>query len=268
MYIKKAGTVILAISVLIWACMTFPALPEEKVKEFEQKTATLTERLLAEPEVGGYFKSEKDIERFTEFRTKFREGGRDELRKENPVFFSLAEALASERDPSLSKVAQVAAVAEAYDKYDQEKESLDHQKQTAQLRHSIGGRVGIALETVTRPLNFDWRTNVALLGGFAAKEVVVATLGTAYSLGKVSAEETTGLSERLSQEPGWNKLTAFTLILFVMFYAPCFVTLVVMRKETGTWKWPLFATLYTTMLAYVVALVVHTVGSFLGLGVT
>jgi len=268
MYIKKAGTVILAISVLIWACMTFPALPEEKAKEYEQKTATLTEKLLAEPGVRGYFKSEKDIERFAEFRTRFREGGRDELRKENPVFFSLAEALASERDPSLSKVAQVAAVAEAYDKYDQEKESLDHEKQTAQLRHSIGGRVGIALETVTRPLNFDWRTNVALLGGFAAKEVVVATLGTAYSLGKVSAEETTGLSERLSQEPGWNKLTAFTLILFVMFYAPCFVTLVVMRKETGTWKWPLFATIYTTMLAYVVALVVHTVGSFLGLGVS
>ncbi|MCA1960632.1 MAG: ferrous iron transport protein B [Desulfomonile sp.] len=270
MYIKKAGTVILAISVLIWACMTFPALPEEKAKEYEQKTATLTERFLAEPEVSGYFKSEKDINKFVEFRTKLREGRSDELRKESPAFFKLAEVLAAEGGaPSAKdKDPQVAAVAEMYDRYDKERESIEHEKQTAQLRHSIGGRLGMALEVVTRPLNFDWRTNVALVGGFAAKEVVVSTLGTAYSLGKVQTEEATGLSERLSQEPGWNKLTAFTLILFVMFYAPCFVTLVVMRKETGTWKWPAFATLYTTTLAYIVALVVHTAGSLLGLGLS
>jgi ferrous iron transport protein B len=117
-------------------------------------------------------------------------------------------------------------------------------------------------------MGFDWRTNVALVGGFAAKEVVVSTLGTAYSLGDVGPEQGKRLEDRLKTQPGWNPLKAFTLILFVMLYAPCFVTLVVIRRETGTWRWPLFATAYTTTLAYCVAFTVHTIGSLLGLGVS
>jgi ferrous iron transport protein B len=268
LYIKKAGTVILAISIVIWACMTFPELPEEKAKDYEQRIAVLTGQFLAEQRVRGYFASEKDLERFEEFRTRFARGRGEDLRKESPTFFRLAEALAADGKPTSSVDPEVAETAAAYDRFDQGKQRIEREKQTAQLRNSIGGRVGIALETVTRPLNFDWRTNIALVGGFSAKEVVVATLGTAYSLGKVSDEDTTGLAERLKREPGWNKLTAFTLILFVMFYAPCFVTLVVMRKETGTWKWPVFATVYTTTLAYIVALAVYTTGSVLGLGVS
>ena len=68
------------------------------------------------------------------------------------------------------------------------KRAIEGEKLSTQLQNTIGGRIGIALETVFKPIGFDWRTNVALLGGFAAKEVVVATLGTAYSLGEVKAE--------------------------------------------------------------------------------
>ncbi len=126
----------------------------------------------------------------------------------------------------------------------------------------------IFLELVFLPIGFDWRTNVALLGGFAAKEVVVSTLGTAYSLGSNNAEKSWNLSERLKNEPGWNPLMAFTLIIFVMLYAPCFVTLVVIRRETGKWRWTFFAMVYTTLLAYVMAFLVKTAGSFLGIGLT
>ncbi|MGC8658115.1 MAG: nucleoside recognition domain-containing protein, partial [Desulfomonilaceae bacterium] len=113
-----------------------------------------------------------------------------------------------------------------------------------------------------------WKTNVALLGGFAAKEVVVSTLGTAYSLGTVEREQYPSLSDQLKHEPGWNPLMAFTLIMFVMLYAPCIVTLVVIKRETGKWRWMLFAMVYTTTLAYVVALIVKTTGTLLGLGLT
>jgi len=86
-------------------------------------------------------------------------------------------------------------------------------------------------------------------------------------LGKVDLEETGSLSERLRNEPGWDPLTAFTLILFVMLYSPCFVTVAVIRKETGGWKWAIFAMVYTTALAYVVAACVYSAGATLGLGV-
>jgi len=99
--------------------------------------------------------------------------------------------------------------------------------------------------------------------GFAAKEVVVSTLGTVYSLGKVEPDASESLADRRRNEPNWNALTALSLIVFVMLYAPCFVTLVVMRRETGSWKWPAFAMGYSTVLAYVVAFTVSSIG-FLG----
>jgi ferrous iron transport protein B len=188
----------------------------------------------------------------------------EKLKRENPAFFALAQALRKgaqgEAQPPASSLPRL------YERFVARKTEVLSQKRTAALKNTIGGRIGTALEYVTRPLNFDWRTNIALIGGFAAKEVVVATLGTAYSLAEVNPEETVSLQEKLKKEALWNPLTAFTLIMFVMLYAPCFVTLVVMRKETGGFKWPLFAMAYTTTLAYFVALVVHSVGSFLGIG--
>ncbi len=157
-------------------------------------------------------------------------------------------------------------VAEAYSDYSKEKNALEGEKQSARLRNTIGGRIGVALESVFSPMGFDWRTNVALLGGFAAKEVIVATLGTAYSLGEVEPEKAESLSEKLSKDPHWNPLTAFTLLLFVMLYNPCIATLVTIRKESGKWRWTLFAMAYTTILAYAVALAVHSAGTLLNIG--
>ncbi|ADK84631.1 ferrous iron transport protein B [Desulfarculus baarsii DSM 2075] len=191
-YIKKAGTVILGISIVMWAMMSFPGLPEEQAAQWEQKVA----------------------------------------------------AAAS----------------------DEAKATVEQDMAQAQLAHSLAGRIGQGLDGLMSPLGFDWRTNVALVGGFAAKEVVVATLGTAYSMGEVDPEETEGLAQRLAREPGWGPLKAMALMIFVMIYAPCFVTVAVIKKEAGSWKWALFSVAYTTALAYVLALAVYRGGMALGLG--
>ena len=99
----------------------------------------------------------------------------------------------------------------------------------------------------------------------AAKEVIVSSLGTAYSLGG-SEDGEAGLSHRLAATPGWSRLNAFTLMIFVMLYAPCFVTVIAIKKETGSWGWAGFSMLYTTALAYTLALVVRQAGLALGLG--
>jgi ferrous iron transport protein B len=88
------------------------------------------------------------------------------------------------------------------------------------------------------------------------------------ALKKITVALAGNLSERLSQDSGWNPLKAFTLLVFVMLYAPCVTTLVVIKKETGTWRWPLFAMAYTTTLAYGVALLVNAIGRLLGWGMT
>ncbi|MCK5310954.1 MAG: ferrous iron transport protein B, partial [Desulfobacteraceae bacterium] len=120
---------------------------------------------------------------------------------------------------------------------------------------------GSSLEGITKFAGFDWRTNIALVGGFAAKEVVVSTLGTAYSIGEVDPEETTSLSDKLKAADGFGPLTAFSLILFTIFYAPCFVTVVCIAKEAGSWKWAGFSIVFNTALALGVSVLFYQIGS-------
>jgi ferrous iron transport protein B len=211
-YIRKAGTIILAVSILLWAMMTFPGLPEDESLYFESRR---TEILASVPmAVQGELENK---------------GGTG----------SLSAAAAAVRTDLLA---------------------IDQAEAEAALRYSAAGRLGGALEPISRLAGFDWRTNIALVGGFAAKEVVVSTLGTAYSLGDVDPEETGGLAARLAGAPGWSPLVAFSLIIFTIFYAPCFVSVVCIAREAGSWKWGLFAVVFNTTLAFVLAATVFQVG--------
>ena len=116
------------------------------------------------------------------------------------------------------------------------------------------------LEPISRAAGFDWRTNIALIGGFAAKEVVLGVLGTAYSLENTDEENYLSLSEQLAKRSDWNPVRAFALMVFVMLYAPCLVTIAVIRRESGSWKWAAFSTLYSTTFAFVLAVIVYQVG--------
>ncbi len=144
----------------------------------------------------------------------------------------------------------------------------EEQAQQVQTQNSIAGKIGTAIEPVTQLAGFDWRDNIALIGGLAAKEVVVGTLGIAYSMGEVDAEDSKALSNRVKaewsvlDEDGKNRgpLKGFALIIFVMLYAPCVATLAVIKKETGSWKWTIFSTAYSTALGFVMAVLIYQIG--------
>ncbi|MFA6284770.1 MAG: ferrous iron transport protein B [Desulfurivibrionaceae bacterium] len=200
-YIKKAGTTILAISILIWAMMTFPGLPQAEEEFFAQQRQEVIASAVQTPE-------------------------------------------ALQREEKLA--------------------AIDTARAGSALRHSLAGRIGIAMESVSWLPGFDWRTNIALVGGFAAKEVIVTTLGTAYSLGETGPEENASLAETLAQDPHWNPVVALALIVFVMFYAPCFVTVVCISRESGSWKWGVFSICFNTGFAFVLATLVYQGGKALG----
>ena len=215
-YIKKAGTVILGIAIILWAMMTFPGLPASKMEEFEKEREAA---MAAVP----------------------------------PSFVHELEG--ADGDSALSQ--------EATDLKNR-LQDIDSREAEAGLRNSVAGRIGTTLEGVTRWAGFDWRTNIALVGGFAAKEVVVSTLGTAYSLGEVDPEESGSLSETLASSPVWSPLVALSLIVFTIFYAPCFVAVVCIAKEAGSWKWGGFSMLFNTVLAFILATLVFQIGSAVG----
>lgn len=192
-YLKKAGTVILAISIVVWAAMAYPGLPEDRVQAHETTLAELQSQLKsAEPDSALYQSLEKRI------------------RTENGRF--------SEET----------------------------------LRHTVAGRIGSAMEPVTRYAGFGWEANISLLGGLAAKEVIVTTLGTAYSL--YDTENDSGsLAQFIARDDNWNIPSVVSFLLFVLLYAPCFVSLVTIRMETGSVKWALFSFVFNTCVAMLVA---------------
>jgi ferrous iron transport protein B len=143
--------------------------------------------------------------------------------------------------------------------------ALANEEAETALRQSVAGRIGTAMEPVSRLAGFDWRTDIALLGGFAAKEVIVSTLGTAYSMGEVDAEDSQSLSDRLKGDSNWNRVVAVAALIFIMFYSPCFVTLVCIAKE-ASWKWAVFSMGFNTIFAFILAVAVYQIGTLLKLG--
>lgn len=175
-YIKKAGTIIVAITILLWALMSYPKPPKEVLDNAEARSRSLIE-----------------------------------------------------------------------------------------LEYSVAGRVGKALATVTEPFcGFDWKINVALFGGFAAKEVILSTLGTAYALGSDDEGSTKNLREHIRKDPKWTPLVAWVFMIFVMTYAPCMATIAVVARETGSFRWSIFSLGFNTTVAFTLAAFLHYLGRSLG----
>jgi len=273
-YIKKAGTVILGISIILWVMMTFPEISPEKLRSFEDGRQKITKSFLASPDVKGLLKDEKALtdlsELFDSYDQAIEEKDMASIREleKKPLFPLVRAAVFLENeDFSEHKIGSAYLNAAArYINYKSDMMDTDISEQQTRLKGTIAGRIGKSLEAITGPLGFDYRTNIALVGGFAAKEVVVSTLGTAYSLGDVKPDEAGSLSQRLKNEPNWDPLLAFTLIIFTMLYVPCFVTVVMIRRESS-WKWAGFSIGFNLVVAYLVSLVVRQVGMLLGLGV-
>jgi ferrous iron transport protein B len=139
------------------------------------------------------------------------------------------------------------------------------------LKNSIAGRAGRLIEPVLIPLGMDWQIGIGLITSFAAREVFVSTMATVYSVGKGGAgDDTAGLARAMQElrRPDGTKLytplLGITLMVFYAFALQCISTIVIVRKETGSWKWPMFQWLYLGALAWLGAFVVYQGGRLLG----
>ena len=174
LYLRKAGTIILAISVIMWALFAFPENPSLS-KDYQALKAQASD----------------------------------------------AETLAQ----------------------------IENEEAAERLAKSYAGRFGHLLEPFLRPLGFDWRIGIALTSAFAAKEVLVATLGQIYALGEVG-EDDVSLLESIRHDPLFTPVTAAGLMLFSLLMVPCMATLPVIKMETGSLRWPLIVVFWTLSLAW------------------
>jgi len=152
--------------------------------------------------------------------------------------------------------------------------ALDNEESGMKLRYSFAGRVGRIIEPVIAPLGFDWKIGIGLISSFAAREVFVSTMSTVYNVGKYDRSESSmsSLAKTLQSQkrpdgtPVYSVLTGLTLMFFYVFALQCVSTVAIVRRETNSWKWPLFQWVYMGMLAWTLAFLTYHAGRWLGWG--
>lgn len=150
---------------------------------------------------------------------------------------------------------------------------LEQQRRLLKQENSFIGRIGHFIEPAIQPLGFDWRMGISLLAGSAAKEVIISTMGVLYQT-EADENQVEGLAKKLQEqrfetgpkagEPVFTPLVALSFMVFILIYFPCIAVFAAIKKESGAWKWPLFTSVYTTLLAWLAAFAVYQAGILLG----
>ena len=239
-YIKKAGTFIFLVSVLIWFATQYPkndalaAQYDSKIEEIQGNLANLS-------------------------------GGGKLANLANPNAANLGRA-AGENAADSANLDGVNLGGTAHNEvnlaadYEAQIAELENQKQRELLANSYLGHIGRFIEPVFAPLGFDWRLSVSLVAGIAAKEVVVSTMGVLYSLGEVD-ESSQPLREIIAKEVSFPVAVGF--VLFVMLYLPCFAATSVFIQEAGRWVYGVYLFVFTSLVAYAFSFVGYAIAGLL-----
>ena len=278
MYLKKAGTFILASSILIWFLTSFPQdveYSQDYDAAREQVTMThaqmadeilvnamlVTEEQQAEAnDILGQMlaldEEHKDDPPAEEEEATAEEATQEEAAQE-PAYF---EELKAEELYPVAWALYVNHKAE-----EDEIKELDLQQGKEKIEQSYASELGRFIQPVMEPLGFNWRVNIAVIAAVAAKEVMVSTLGTIYAI-EASDADSKSLEEFLSTDPDFNPAIGLGLMVFALLYLPCLATMAVLKRETDSWKWFGAVFAYTSILAWVGAYIAVHIGRALGLG--
>ena len=276
LYLKKAGTFILAASILVWFITTYPmdveyskdydALHDQVAQTYEMKDAetlahfgiTTDEQKDQVNEIVDNMKS--TVEDATAQAEENEEDAPEievEDDSEAPELFNDIK----EQNEQLFPVAWAMYKNQA--NLDDENQKIDEEKNSEKLEQSYAAMFGKAINPILKPLGFDWKIGVSLVAGLAAKEVVVSTLGTIYAVGG-DTDHPQALTDYLQNDPHFTPLIALTLMLFILIYPPCIAALAVIKRETGSWKWMLFMFCYENAFAWIACFIFYNIGLSLG----
>jgi len=156
---------------------------------------------------------------------------------------------------------------------DNKLQTIEIENNALRLEGSFIGQIGRFVQPVMAPLGFDWKMTIGIITGIAAKEIVISTLGVLYHTADPELDGGSSLKEKLQVQVHadgpkmgqkvFNKLVAFSYMLFLLLYFPCIAVIAAISRESGSWKWGLFAVVYTTGIAWVVSFLVFQIGSLL-----
>ncbi len=281
-FVKKAGTIILAVSVVVWAFAWFPR-SSAVLQEHAAQRAAAEQRADAElralraglpaedPGLQACLSALRALNAAAQAeRAALEEADAGELALAAvDAAHEQARATVAAEHPERFPLASTLLEREA--DLDEELAAIARVEAGALLRDSYLGRVGRWVEPVVEPLGWDWRIGMATLASFPAREVVVATLGTIFNVGEADDETSGSLIDALQQaerpdgSPLFDLPTALSLMVFFALCMQCAATLAVMARETRSWTWPALSFTGMTLLAWLVACAVYQTGHALGI---
>ena len=212
-FVVRAGTLIFCTSILVWAAAYFP---------------------------GDHKSLDVSVAKLEQLHSEKAEWTNPKGTKQNEDERLKVEALLVEKQKAIAEV----------------QEDVNRQRSVL-IESSFLGMAGHRIEPVVKPLGWDWKIGVAVIASFPAREVIIATLGTIYSLGSDQDEESQGLQEQMrlakwpDGKPVFSLATALSIMVFFALCAQCSATLMTIRRETNSWRWPIFSFTYMTTLAYI-----------------
>jgi ferrous iron transport protein B len=287
-FVVRAGTIILSVSVVVWALAYFPH-SESIAQDFEQKQNSLEKAYkngLKEKVPAALSLSLNDKKSALSLIIAQLKNCDDQKVK------ALEESGAVEDSPEAKEIeavyqkslaeieridSQIYSIAQEVRKLDVEladgKAALEKEESGAYLRESYFGRMGHAVEPLFKPLGWDWRISMAAIASFPAREVIVATLGQIFNIGNDANEESESLRSALRDatwDHGEHKLfnipVALSIMIFFALCSQCAATLATIKRETNSWRWPIFSFSYMTVLAYFGAMLAYQFTMYLGWG--
>ena len=242
-FVVRAGTLIFATTILVWGASYFPVSHAEAERvqvEIEQTRTAFSAELNERDELTA--------------RAEALEGAADTDPESQPPG-DVAQDGAGVQARLAALDVRLLPLTRLIDQRNQENERL--------LEQSFLGRFGQAIEPLVKPLGWDWKIGVGVIASFPAREVIISTLGTIYSLGGEVDEEDQGLQAAVRAStwpdgrPVYSIPVAFSIMVFFALCAQCASTLMIIKRETNSWRWPLFTFTYMTVLAYIAAFVAY-----------
>lgn len=276
MYLKKAGTFILAASILVWFITTYPmdveyskdydALHDQVAQTYEMKDAeTLAHFGITTDEqkdqVNEIVDNMKSTVQDATAQAEAAQEAAPEIEVEDDS--EAPELFNDIKDENKDLFPAAWAMYKNSANLDAENDKLDKEQAAEKIEQSYAASFGKAINPVLEPLGFDWKMGLSLVAGLAAKEVVISTLGTVYAVGG-DDKNPAPLTDYLQNDPNFSPLIALTMMLFVLIYPPCLATLAVIKRETGSWKWVAFMFCYENTFAWIACFIFYNIGRALG----
>lgn len=262
-FVQRAGTVILAVTIIVWALAYFPR-PQSILTDYQNQTET---------ETAQHQQNQKDL-LVTYDAARFADtnpANLPDLIQNDPRLVNLGKGEAPQSsNPSLTILYSDWQTEQT--RHSEAMDTLARDQSGALLRASYMGRMGQVVEPIVAPLGWDWRIGMATIASFPAREIIIATLGVIFNLGGDEDEASDLLKQTLidAERSDGTKLftipVALSIMVFFALCAQCAATLATIRKETGSSKWAVISFSYMTGLAYIAAMLVYHVANLLGLG--